>query len=374
MGSMLNPLMPMIRTEFDLSYTRAGFLMSAFAITSGVSQLPAGWMADRLGPRLMIFIGVSGVALAGVLVGLSPAYSALVAFLVLAALAFGGYHPAASPAISEMVPPSQRGQALGFHMYGGSMAFLLTPLMAAQIALIWGWRGSFITLCLPVIVLGILLYILIGRRNVTRDAAGKSVQDIADTSSVTNWRKLVPFIVLSVSISTMIWSITAYLALFAVDWLGASEVTAARLMAITAATGLLVGPLAGHLTDRFGGIPVLSAVGILAVLFIYLLGLVTDIFSFALVMAAFGIVNYTRMPASEFYIVGNAPAHRRSTILGIYFLAGSEMAGLLTPLVGYLIDTQGFYWTFTYASIALAAVTLICLFFLWSKDGKCSIE
>ena len=100
-GAMLNPFMPMIRDELSLNYTQAGVVISAFSITGGISQLPAGWLADHFGARLMIAISVSGVALAGLLVGLSHSYIALILFLVLAALFGGGYHPAAGKTISS---------------------------------------------------------------------------------------------------------------------------------------------------------------------------------------------------------------------------------------------------------------------------------
>ena len=36
------PLLPYIRDEFALDYTRAGFIISAFGVVYGVCQLPAG--------------------------------------------------------------------------------------------------------------------------------------------------------------------------------------------------------------------------------------------------------------------------------------------------------------------------------------------
>ena len=60
-GAMLRPLVPMIRTDFNLNYTEAGILLSAFAVTRGISQLPMGWLADRFGTRIMVVLGVSGI-------------------------------------------------------------------------------------------------------------------------------------------------------------------------------------------------------------------------------------------------------------------------------------------------------------------------
>jgi len=141
-------------------------------------------------------------------------------------------------------------------------------------------------------------------------------------------------------------------------------------VAIAPAVGLFAAPLGGYLSDRLGGVPVLVSLSFLAVLLIYLLGVVPNIPLLAAVMVAIGVVTNTRMPTSESYIVGHAPKHRRSTILGLYFFAGAEMAGLLTPVMGYLIDRFGFYSSFTIATAILAPVTVVCSLLLWRNRRR----
>ena len=68
------PLLPLIRDDFALDYTQSGLVLSAFTLSYGVSQLLGGWLADRIGPRILITIGICGVALGGLLVGLSQTY------------------------------------------------------------------------------------------------------------------------------------------------------------------------------------------------------------------------------------------------------------------------------------------------------------
>jgi MFS family permease len=68
---------------------------------------------------------------------------------------------------------------------------------------------------------------------------------------------------------------------------------------------------------------------------------------------------------AQAYIIDQTPAKRRSTILGIYFFANMEGTGVLTPLLGYLIDHLGFYTTFTYSSAAIMAILAVCSAILW---------
>ncbi len=367
----------MIRSDLSLNYTQAGIVISAFSITGGISNLPAGWLADRLGTRLMVLISVSGVALAGFLVGLSNSYITLIILLVLVALLGGGYHPASASAISNFIPLDRRGRALGLHLIGGTASFWLVPLLAAPIALAWGWRGSYMTLTVPIVVLGIVLYFLMGRRTRVVDKSEPSTQQTLPETSQIQWRVLLPFLVLTVGTGMITQSISAYYSLFAVDQLKASPATAAALMAITPAVGAFAAPLAGYISDRFGTVPVLVLSSLIASPLLYTLNFVTGIPSFIAILLFTGFVNMMRVPASEAYFVSNIPVNRRSTILGIYFFAGAELAGVMTPLVGRFIDTVGFGHVFTGAAIAQTIVAVVCSFFLWRSrvsTGRSKIE
>jgi MFS family permease len=71
------------------------------------------------------------------------------------------------------------------------------------------------------------------------------------------------------------------------------------------------------------------------------------------------------MPVSEAYIIEQTREGNRSLILGIYFFSSMEGGGLLTPVMGYLIDHLGFYFSFSIAGAAALLVTFLCSFWLW---------
>jgi len=109
MTALPAPLLPLIRNNFALNYTQSGWVVSVFSLSYGFGQLPGGWLADRLGPRILITVGICGVALVGFLVGLSQTYIMLIALLALMGLIGGGYHPSAAPLISASVKPKKSG-------------------------------------------------------------------------------------------------------------------------------------------------------------------------------------------------------------------------------------------------------------------------
>lgn len=363
------PLLPFIRDDFALDYTQAGLVVSIFNLSYGIGQLPAGWLADRIGPRILITIGICGVALAGLLVGLSQTYIMMIALLALMGVVGGGYHPSAAPLISASVEPRNRGRALGFHLIGGSGSFFLAPLIAAAIAATWGWRGSFIGLAIPTVIFGIIFYVLLGRR-VKMSKTQQTITHPHDgaPSPPGYLRRLVMFMILTTFTQAVTFSTVAFIPLFMVDHFGVGEETAAAFLSIIYFAGLWASPLGGYLSDRLGRVPVMLVTCLITGPVIYLLNLVSYSLGIGALLLIIGIVMYIRMPASEAYIIGQAPERHRSMIYSIYYFAGMEAGGILTPVMGFFIDRFGFYSSFTIAGIAVVAMTLICSVFLWGRQ------
>ncbi|HUT70631.1 MAG TPA: MFS transporter [Desulfatiglandales bacterium] len=355
------PLLPMIRSDFGLDYTQSGFVISAFILSYGIGQVPAGLLADRVGPRILITTGILGVAVAGFLVGLSHTYLMMIVFLVLMGLLAGGYHPAAPPLISASVRPENLGRALGLHMIGGGVSFFLAPLMAAGIGATWGWRGPFIALAAPAAVVGIVLYVILGQRGLANKSQPKATPSQKEKApGQGRLSRLAYIIILSTFTHAALFSTTSFIPLFLVDHFLIPKTTAAALIAIIYSAGLWVGPIGGYLSDRWGRVPVILAVCFMTGPLIYLLNLAPYRWGMVVLLLVMGITIYVRMPVSEAYIVGRTSGRHSSTVLGIYFFGNMEGGGVLTPIMGYLIDHLGFSASFTIAGAAVVAVALVC--------------
>ncbi len=366
------PLLPFIRDDFALDYTRSGLVISAFSLAYGFSQLPAGWLADRIGRPILITIAICGVALAGFLVGVSQTYTMMLVFLVLMGLAGGGYHPSSPPLISASVEPKNRGRALGFHMIGGSASFFLAPLIAAAIASVWGWRGSFIGLAVPTMIFGIIFYVLLGRRVATKKAEHRITSSDTETPPTPGHRRrLVSFMILTTFVAAVMFSVISFVPLLMVDHFGISKEAAAVFLALVFSSGFLAGPLGGYLSDRLGQVPILLVVSLVAGPAIYLLNFMPYGpygLGIGALLVILGMIQYVRMPVSEAYIIGHTSERNRSMILGMYYFGGMEGSGVLTPVIGYLIDQFGFYISFTIAGATVVVVTLAAWILLWGSQ------
>ncbi len=360
------PLLPYIRDEFALDYTRAGFIISAFGVVYGVCQLPAGWLADRFGPRILLTVGIVGVGAAGILVGISPNYLVLLAGLVLMGILGGGYHPASTTMISAVVKPRNRGQALGFHMVGGSFSYFLAPLIAAGLASVLGWRGPFLALAIPAMGIGVMLHIILAKRVPTRKTVAEDISVSTEAPPVPGHkRRLITVVVLSSFTQALIMSAVSFIPLFLVDTFGTGKETAAASISLVYFMGLWAGPFGGYLSDRFGRVAIIITVCVMAGIMTYLLNIAPYGFGTAVVLAAIGILMYINTTSAQAFIADQTSARNRSTMLGFYFFGNMEGTGVLTPILGYLIDHLGFHTSFTISSTAILATIIVCSAILW---------
>lgn len=370
--SLPTPLLPFIRDDFGLDYTRSGLVVSAFGIAYGIGQLPAGFLADRVGPRKVITVGICGVAVVGILVGLSQTFTMMLVFMALMGIAGGGYHPAASPLIAESVPPEKQGRALGIHLIGGSGSNFLSPLIAAAIASAWGWRGSFLGLAVPTMILGVILYLVLGKKGdrVRTSDSVDTVQIVTRTAAPGNLRRLVAFMVLAIGTQGVVMSTMTFIPLFMVDTFGVTEQAAAVFLSLIFFAGLWSSTLGGYLSDRLGTVPVTLLATFITGPLIFLLTKVPygpGGIAVGGLLLLFGMMMFTRMPVIEAYIMNRTSRSNRSTILGIYYFANMEIGALMSPLMGSFIDRVGFTTSFTAGGVIILALTLVCSAFLWGS-------
>lgn len=356
--ALLSPLLPFIRHDFLLSYTQAGGLVSAYSIAYGISQLPAGLAADRLGSRIILTIGVAGVAFTGLLIGFSPNYIVMAILLVVMGLEGGGYHPSASPLLSTSVKSEYRGRALGIHQIGGTGSFFLAPLIVAGVASALGWRGTFMAIAIPTLSFGIIFHLLLGKMNYAVMARGKGAEaSVIEPSEPGSLRRLSAFIAIGIASMVLLQSTLQFTPLYAVDVLGASERQGAALLSVAYFGGICGGPLGGYLSDRVGRIPVIIAVGFISVPAIYLLNHVSLGVSLYAILLLMGTTMHAGMPVVESYIISQVSPQRRSTVLGLYYMV-SRGGPAIAFLLGYLIDTYQFFVTLSGVSIVMLAVAI----------------
>ncbi|MDO9333767.1 MAG: MFS transporter [Dehalococcoidales bacterium] len=366
-GFIIQSVQPSIRDHFGLDYLKIGALNGVYNASYGASNLLAGWLGgDHIAPRLLIAVGVAGVAIFGLFVGLSPTYLMMLVALIIMGILGGGYHPSASPLLSDTVAVEKRGQVLGMHQIGGTLANFLTPLLTTTIATFLTWRGPFIVLAIPTIAFGIYLYALLKRRQLGGTLKQVQTDSFAIRINQRGYvRRMIAFVTLGTAVQVFVFSSISFIPLLVVDQYGGLEQAGAAFLALAHFAGLWAGPIGGYISDRYGKVPVMLTVSLAAGPIIFLLSLGTYWWLLPFVLLAMGTCMYVAMPVSEVYVISNAKANNRSTILGIYYFASRGGPGILMPIIGKLIDQFSFSVAFAWVGAALFVIALVCSLLLW---------
>jgi MFS family permease len=155
---LLPPLFPWLMVEFDLSFTRAGALMTAFYVTSGAGQAAAGFVVDRLGARRVLVGGLALFAAAGAILGLARGYPTLLAAAVAGGLGNSVFHPADFTLLNRRVSPPRLGYGFSAHALAGNVGWAAGPVFMTGVAVLAGWRSAaFAAAALPLAPIALLL-------------------------------------------------------------------------------------------------------------------------------------------------------------------------------------------------------------------------
>jgi MFS family permease len=363
-GLLIQPLSPYIRDGLHLDYSQIAWLSSAYTFSYGLSNLPAGWLGGRIAPRLLITIGVVGVAIGGLAAGLSTNYLMLLIAMLLIGSLGGGYHSSASPIISAATVPEKRGRDLGLHQIGGTAANIIVPLFAAALVGLLTWRGLYLVAAILTIPFGIYLYTLLKRRHLGDVPPKTQIKSAANNKKV-NIRRLIAFVAIGAAVQVFITTALNFVPLLVVDKFHGSEWLGAAILSLGHIAGLAAGPLGGNISDRIGKVPVMLTVALAAGPIVFLLGLGTHWWLLPIVLLSMGVCMYTAMPVTESYVIDNVSNRSSTTVLGVYYFISRGGPALLLPVIGKLIDRYSFSAAFTVIGGTLFVVALICAGLLW---------
>jgi MFS family permease len=139
---MLPPLFPWVMSEYGLSYTQIGALMSVFYVISGVGQAFAGFLVDRWGAHRVLCLGVGLLTCSGLLVAVTPALWGLYLAAFVAGLGNSVFHPADFSLINHRVSQTRLGHAFSVHGLSGNLGWAVGPIVMTATATAFGWRSA----------------------------------------------------------------------------------------------------------------------------------------------------------------------------------------------------------------------------------------
>src|SRR5882757_9343704 len=151
----LDPVLPHVASDFNVSIAAAAGFASIFAFTFAIVQPVLGAAADLFGKARLVIVCLVLLGLANILGALSSSFSLLFATRILAGIVAGGVFPIALGLTSDLVAPDKRQIAIGRTLAGGLTGNLLGASTSGIIGDFLGWRGVLAVLGILVIAASI---------------------------------------------------------------------------------------------------------------------------------------------------------------------------------------------------------------------------
>jgi nitrate/nitrite transporter NarK len=251
--------LPLIREDLNLSFSQAGMISAAATLTYALGQIPAGFLADRYGPKRLFFIGLIGsLALSFVLAFIHNFEMVLLNQLLAGCFRALLFAPGLV-LIASWFPPHRKATAMGIFVIGGMSGNVFLSLAGPLLVEPLGWRNLFIIFALFGMVMA-ALYHFFGKEK-PRTGPRQPVR-IADAGMLLREPIMWVCGALQFVRFGVVTSFNFWLPSFLVFDRGFSLTQAGWVMAMSAALTAPSNALGGYVSDRLKNPPLVIGVAI----------------------------------------------------------------------------------------------------------------
>src|ERR1700709_1547601 len=354
---VLPMLFPFLKAQLGVGYIELGFALTVFAVVSGLTQAPMGYLGDRIGARKILLIGLTVGGFALIMLGIHLSYAWLIASAVLLGLANSVYHPADYAILSAHMDEARMGRAFSIHTFAGFLGGAVAPAIVAALVATTGGHGALIVAgaggpggarrALP-----------LPHAHPTRAAPELAGERAPQQSVITPALMMLTIFFMLLNLSNAgigNFGVVALISGYGVTFSAANIALTAFLGA--SAAGVLAGGYLADRTSRHGSVAA-ACFGINAVIItvIATVNLPVAVLTVAMGLAGFlgGVIPPSRaMPARS-----AAPAGTAGRAFGIVS-TGFNFSGILSPLLyGWIMDQSMPHWVFG-ASVAFMVLTVL---------------
>jgi MFS family permease len=357
---VLPMLFPFLKEQLGVGYIELGFALTVFAVISGLTQAPMGYLADHIGARKILLMGLTLGGLALIMLGLHLSYPWLIASAVLLGLANSVYHPADYAILAAHMDAARMGRAFSIHTFAGFLGGAVAPAIVAALVAMTGGHGALVVAG-AVGPLVALLLIVVGIPDAS--AADRKVDGVhAPRQSI-----VTPTLIVLTIFFTLLSLSSAGIGNFGVVALmsGYGASFSSANIALTAffgssAIGVLAGGLLADRTQRHGQVAAACfAVNAAIVLVIATIPLPALLLTAA--MASAGFLGGVITPSRDMLVSNAAPAGAAGRAFGIVS-TGFNLGGIVSPLLfGWIMDQNLPRWVFGASVVFMVLTVLLAL-------------
>lgn len=349
-----------VSKDFNLSPAQKG-LMAAIPILGGsLARFPMGILVDRIGPKrtgimgqLIVMIPILWAWLGG------TSFNQVLALGLLLGVA-GGSFAVALPLASRWYPPEHQGLAMGVAGAGNS-GTVLAALLAPRLAEHLGWHAVFGLALIPMAIV-LILFTLFAKESPTQPAR----KPLHTYFEVLRERDTLWFsLIYSFTFGGFV-GLSSFMVIFFHDQYEVSKVSSGSLTALCVFSGSFMRPIGGFLSDRFGGVRVLTVVLALSACGLFGIGTLPPIgIVVPALFATMGLLGVGN--GSLFQLVPQRFRKEIGVVTGFIGAAGGLGGFLMPSILGLFKSSTGTYAT---GFLFLAVGGLGCLAVLLGQKRR----
>lgn len=370
---IMSPMGAILMPALKISPAQFGTVVSAYALSAGVSGFLAAGFADRYDRKKLLLFFYAGFVLGTLFCGLAPNYYFLLAARIVTGI-FGGVIGSVVMAIATDLFP--------FQMRGRVMGFLQTAFAASQILGIpaglffsnhWGWHSPFLMIVAVSTVVGgiIVMYLKPVNSHLAVKPDRNAIHHLFTTLKNTDY--ILPFL------TTGLLSLGGYMLMpfssaFTVHNLGIHIESLPSIYLFTGFASIFIGPLVGKAADAFGKFKVFvfgSAVSALVVVIYTNLG-ITPLYAVVVVNTVMFVGIFSRMIPSQALMSAIPTPENRGAFMAVS-ASLQQLAGGVASLVAGLIVVEGtegvleHFDTLGYIMVGTTIVTTISMYIISNR-------
>jgi len=333
------PVLPLFAVSLGAGPVQVGIINGAFMLATGILSIPAGLLADRIGPRIPAVGGILAAAVSSFLVTQCTTPSQMAAAYLLFGVGLAAFIPSMLSQVADSFPVEKLGQAYGWYSTAMYVAITLGPATGGYLGKHLGLRQVFYLSAGLLLLVAILSLALLPRSSVVRKSAPREVL-VASLSLLRN-RALVACLLVTWGAAMGFGIFISFFPLYA-SGNGLDPAQVGLVFAAQAITNVFSRIPVGIAADRFDRRWIV-AVGILFFAAgLALLGLFRQTASLSVCAVVLGIGMAFTFTAVGALIAESVPPLQRGLAMGMYnssvylgMMAGSTTFGIWISAVGY---------------------------------------
>jgi predicted MFS family arabinose efflux permease len=351
-GTFVFPLLALYLTQRrGFSDPQVGFTIALYGLGNAIGSQVGGWLADRIGRRTTMLLGLSSGAVAMVALGLADSRTGVALCTFALGLVGDSHRPAMQAMVADLVPAGDRARAYGLVYWVLNLGFALAAMLAGFLV-----RFSYFALFLCD-ALGTLAYaaVVFAFLRETRPQSAAPLRGFGALLVPLRDRVFLAFWCLSVATSSIFMQCMVTLPL-AMKHAGLSPAAFGRALAVNGILIVFVQPWASPTLARLSPSTALACGTALMGVGFGLTAFAHSALQYTLTVVVWTLGEIAVVPIAATVVAALAPPAFRGTYQGTYSIAWA-ISWILGPIVGTqaLARFGGRFWVACFIVALLVA-------------------